>query len=140
MLANALRPVGRAHCCTPSRVETAAGRASAPPKSPYVATFAQRCLSTGRARESNVARRDDLLMEIIMYGPKTTPRLGEARGAGNYDEDGILRRHYAASSSIRSPDWWGGQPCVCRGAGACPTCRRFHRAITRIERHREVAL
>jgi hypothetical protein len=70
---------------------------------------------------------------------KETPWLGEAQGAGNYDEDGNLRRQYRASVSNRNTAWWGVQACSCRGAGACLCCRRWHRAIVRIEHRRGVA-
>lgn len=74
-----VRPVGRDYCFTPSCFEKAAGRASAPPKSPVSATFAPRCASTGRAKEGRQVRRDDSL-EIIMDGPRKTPRPGRALG------------------------------------------------------------
>jgi hypothetical protein len=78
MLAN-VRLIGRDYCLTPSHAETVAGCLTRPPKSPVRATFAPRCASTGRAKEGRQVRRDDSL-EIIMDGPRKTPRPGRALG------------------------------------------------------------
>lgn len=93
-----MRPISRDYRFTPSCFEKAAGRASAPPKSPARVTFAPRCASTGRAKEGRQVRRDDSLEIIPMYTPKTeTPRPGKALGAGQSRDD---TAEYARPASI----------------------------------------
>ena len=94
-----VRPVGRDYCFTPSCFEKAAGRASAPPKSPARVTFAPRCASTGRAKEGRQVRRDDSQEIIPMYTPKTeTPRPGRALGDWHSRRDDTAE--YAKPASI----------------------------------------
>lgn len=69
MFAHQQRPIGRDYCLTPSLREKQAGRASAPPKSPYMATFDPRCFGTGRAKEGHT-RRDDFQKGIIPWTPQ----------------------------------------------------------------------
>ncbi len=83
MFAN-MRPLGREYRITPSCSEKAAGRASAPPKSPVLVTRTQRCASTWSVRGDGFAIRRDALQQgiIPMYTPKNeTPRAGEELGA-----------------------------------------------------------
>lgn len=95
----AVRPLGREYRVTPSRYEKPAGRQEWPPKSPERATLAPRCCGTGRAREGRKVRRDESRLEIVMDGPKKTPRPG-ARGAANACED-IHGADFTAPASIR---------------------------------------
>lgn len=90
-------PIGRESRMTPRCVETAAGRAKAPPKSPVRVTRTQRCASTWRVRGDGFAiRRDDFRQGIIpMYTPeKETARpvieraADEAKEAGNLNGNG----------------------------------------------------
>jgi hypothetical protein len=69
---------------------------------------------------------------VRMRPHKETPRLGEARGARHYRNDD------RGNFTIPASTWWGAQPCTCRGAGECLTCRRWHRSIVRIESRRGV--
>lgn len=122
------RPLGREFCCTPSRLDTPAGRATAPPKSPNRATVAPCCSRTGRATEdhSQRVRRDDSLLEMIIVDwQKKTPR-PMARGAAVACEDDRCANNSAPASN---QNWWGRQACSCHGAGRCLCCRRFDRAI-----------
>jgi len=94
-----VRPVGRDYRFTPSCFEKAAGRASAPPKSPVRATFAPRCASTGRAKEGRQVRRDDSLEIIPMFTPKTeTPRPG--RALGDWQSRNDAANHAAPASKL----------------------------------------
>lgn len=128
MFANTLQPTGCDYRITPSCAETAAGRASAPPKLPALVTRTQRCASTWRVRGDGFAiRRDDSHLEIIVDGPKKTPR-HEARGAVRACEDTDAANR-TVPTSIRQAAWWGQQACSCRGDGKCLCCRRFDRAI-----------
>jgi hypothetical protein len=91
MFAN-VRPSGREYRMTPCCLEKAAGRASAPPKSPALVTRTQRCASTWRVRGDGFAiRRDDLRKVIHMYTQeKETARPEQARAADEAAEAGNL--------------------------------------------------
>lgn len=104
MLAYSLQPTGCDYRMTPSCAETAAGRASAPPKSPARVTFAPRCSGTGRAGEDRRlrVRRDDSLLEIIqMFTPKNkTPRTGEELGADEAEATNLQGKDTKSASIL----------------------------------------
>ncbi len=92
-----VRPISRDYRFTPSHAETVAGCLTRPPKSPVRVTFAPRCASTGRAKEGRQVRRDDSL-EIIMDGPRKTPRPGRALGDWQRRDDAA--NHAAPASKL----------------------------------------
>lgn len=54
--------------------------------------------------------------------------IDNARGqAGKVENQNNQRRDFTLPAS--KGNWWGAQPCICRGTGVCLSCRRWSQVL-----------